>query len=107
MKKSALLELSVPSLSLLALIGLAQQASAAQASPALKTKIAVYRKLPIGLEANRGQTNSSVKFLARVKGDGLYLAGLEAVLAVHAPQPAMTRSGAELQGAAHLPPVDA
>jgi len=81
-----------------------QQGNAAQASPALETKIAdSYGKLPISFEAKRGQADSSVKFLARGRGYGLYLARGEAVLAFHAPQPAMARFADELQGAAHLP----
>jgi hypothetical protein len=83
-----------------------QPVNAAQAPPALKTKIAdSYGNLPISFEANRGQTNSSVKFLARGSGYGLCLTGQEAVFALHAPQPAKTRSGAERLGPAHLPPV--
>jgi hypothetical protein len=43
-----------------------------------------YGKLPISFEANRGQADDRVKFLARGKGYGLYLTGQEAVLVLHA-----------------------
>jgi hypothetical protein len=47
-----------------------QPAKVAHASPAMKTKIAdSYGKLPFSFEANRGQTTSSVKFLARGRGE--------------------------------------
>jgi hypothetical protein len=105
MKKSVLLKLTVAVLSLMALIGHAQQLNAAQASPALKTRIADgYGKLPISFEANRGQASGRVKLLARGRRYGLYLTGQEAVLALHSSQPAKTGSGAELQELAHLPP---
>ncbi len=39
-----------------------------------------YGKLPLGFEANRGQTDSLVKFLSRGRGYSLFLTGDEAVL---------------------------
>jgi cytoskeletal protein RodZ len=39
-----------------------------------------YGKLPISFEANQGQTNDAVKFLARGSGYGLFLTPTEAVL---------------------------
>ena len=39
-----------------------------------------YGKLPLGFEANEGQTDSRVKFVARGKGYSLFLTGDEAVL---------------------------
>ena len=41
-----------------------------------------YGKLPINFEANRGQTDESVKFLARGRGYNLYLTATEAVLSL-------------------------
>lgn len=41
-----------------------------------------YSKLPISFEANRGQTDASVKFLARGKGYTLFLTPAEAVLSL-------------------------
>ena len=78
-------------------------ANAVQASSALKTNIAdSYGKLPISFKANRGQTNSSAKRFAGGSGYGLYLTGQKAVLALHAPRPAKTRSGAERLGARRI-----
>ena len=42
-----------------------------------------YGKLPISFEANRGQTDKNVKFIARGRGYGVFLTGQEAVLALH------------------------
>jgi hypothetical protein len=42
-----------------------------------------YGKLPLGFEANAGQTDERVKFLARGKGYGLFLTAQEAVLTLH------------------------
>ena len=44
--------------------------------------IATYGKLPLRFEANHGQTNSQVKFLARGSGYTLFLTGDEAVLSL-------------------------
>lgn len=41
-----------------------------------------YGKLPINFEANRGQTDESVKFLARGRGYSLFLTSTEAVLSL-------------------------
>jgi hypothetical protein len=41
-----------------------------------------YRSLPLGFEANQGQTAEEVKFLARGNGYSLFLTGNEAVLAL-------------------------
>ena len=49
--------------------------------PAQKAQIARdYGKLPFSFEANTGQADQRVKFLARGSGYGLYLTGDEAVL---------------------------
>lgn len=45
--------------------------------------VEAYGRLPLSFEANTGQANLSVKFLASGSGYGLYLAGQEAVLALH------------------------
>ena len=44
--------------------------------------VAEYGKLPLSFEANTGQADNSVKFLARGTGYGLYLTSHEAVLAL-------------------------
>ncbi len=45
-----------------------------------------YGKLPISFEANQGQTDKSVQFLARGAGYTLFLRPGEAVLSLHTPQ---------------------
>src|SRR6266849_6327180 len=42
-----------------------------------------YGKLPLSFEANQGQTNSQVQFLARGGGYTLFLTSREAVLSLH------------------------
>jgi hypothetical protein len=44
-----------------------------------------YGKLPLRFEANHGQADRSVRFLSRGAGYDLYLAGQDAVLALHRP----------------------
>ena len=46
--------------------------------------LTAYGRLPLMFEANLGQTDSRVKFLARGSGYGLFLTDNEAVLALHA-----------------------
>jgi Beta-propeller repeat len=46
---------------------------------------APYGRLPMAFEANRGQTDPAVQFLARGQGYGLYLTADEAVLSLRAP----------------------
>lgn len=58
-------------------------------------------KLPLSFEANHGQVDSSVQYLARGAGFGLYFTGQEAVLALHKPasRPAALPGGhARLEG---------
>ena len=52
------------------------------ASPA-RQLAANYGKLPLGFEANEGQTDGRVKFLSRGRGYSLFLTGNEAVLTLH------------------------
>jgi len=60
-----------------------------------------YGKLPLSFEANRGQTDKRIKFLARGRGYGLFLNGQEAVLALRISKPAATEEivRMELRGA--------
>src|SRR6266567_3076560 len=51
-----------------------------------------YGKVPLSFEANRGQTDPSVKFLSRVSGYTLFLTGDEAVLSLRS-----QKSGARSQ----------
>ena len=53
------------------------------AAPPPKTISHNYGKLPISFEANRGQTDKNVKFIARGRGYGLFLTDQEAVLTLH------------------------
>ena len=50
--------------------------------PERKQVIERYGKLPLGFEANRGQTDPRVKFLSRGRGYNLFLTPTEAVLAL-------------------------
>ena len=62
-----------------------QTAAGKTPTPAAQRKIASdYGKLPIGFEANTGQSDSHVKFLAHGRDYGLFLTGQEAVFAFHA-----------------------
>ncbi|MGA2074821.1 MAG: choice-of-anchor D domain-containing protein [Terriglobia bacterium] len=49
--------------------------------------VAAYGKLPLGFEANQGQTDSRVRFLSRGSGYLLYLTPGEAVLALESERP--------------------
>ncbi len=56
-----------------------------RAAPGLKTPrqaATAYGHLPLGFEANRGQTDPQVAFLARGRGSTLFLTATEAVLAL-------------------------
>jgi hypothetical protein len=44
--------------------------------------VTTYGKLPLSFEANQGQTDRTVKFLARGRGYAMYLTGNEAVIAL-------------------------
>jgi hypothetical protein len=77
----------------LGLVGLALMpaeapaATAPKPSSALKAEIeSNYGKLPLSFEANQGQTDSQVKFLARGRGYALFLTPTEAVLSLAKPQ---------------------
>ena len=55
--------------------------------------LATYAKLPLGFEANRGQTDSQVKFLSRGSGYSLFLTSSEAILTLR--KPSRDRRGVE------------
>lgn len=61
-----------------------------------------YGKVPLSFEANRGQTDPSVEFLARGDGYGLFLTPTEAVLTLRAPAPPerVGRDGSAVAGRA-------
>jgi hypothetical protein len=68
-------------LALLARIPQAQTHQPPRPAPAVQASIArAYGKLPLAFEANRGQTDPSVKFLAHTPQGTLFLTGTEAVL---------------------------
>ncbi len=56
---------------------------------------ATYARLPLSFEANHGQTDQSVKFLARGRGYDLFLTGDEAVLELQESGVRSQESGAE------------
>ena len=65
----------------------APAATALEPSSAMKAEIeSNYGKLPLSFEANRGQTDSQVKFLARGRGYALFLTPTEAVLSLAKPR---------------------
>jgi hypothetical protein len=55
--------------------------------------VANYGKLPLSFEANQGQTDGRVRFLARGGGYTIFLTGDEAVLTLRKSQPGMNRLG--------------
>jgi len=58
-------------------------AAADMAEPAVRARaVESYGKLPLSFEANQGQTDRRVKFLARGSGCSLFLTGNEAVLSL-------------------------
>jgi hypothetical protein len=60
--------------------------------------VEAYGKLPLRFEANQGQTDQQVKFLARGHGYSLFLTGSEAVLELRKPSTATAASiGRDLQ----------
>jgi len=68
------------------LVGGALPLSAASGT-ATQARIAeAYGKLPLSFEANEGQTDEAVKFLARGQGYTLFLTPAEAVLSLHGPR---------------------
>lgn len=65
-----------------------QQMSSTKPTPALNRAALVhaYGQLPLSFEANRGQTDSQVRFLSRGEGYSLFLTDKEAVLALRKTQ---------------------
>jgi len=55
--------------------------------------VAIYGKLPLSFEANQGQTDSRVRFLARGGGYTIFLTYDEAVLTLRKSSPGMSRLG--------------
>ena len=55
--------------------------------------VASYYKLPLSFEANKGQTDARVHFLARGGGYTIFLAGDEAVLTLRKSSPSVSRLG--------------
>jgi hypothetical protein len=66
------------------------QASAANIGAVHPSTPASYGKLPLSFEANQGQSDGRVKFLARGQGYGLFLTPTEAVLSLRAQRDAQT-----------------
>jgi len=57
-----------------------------------------YGKLPLSFEANQGQTDDRVKFIARGRGYSLFLTSNEAVLSLRSQQPPGKTSGSFSKG---------
>ena len=71
------------------------------ADPAQKSRVSgAYGKLPIGFEANMGQTDARVRFSGRGRGYRVFLTGDEAVISLRStsPRPRVKRGGAALPG---------
>ncbi len=64
-----------------------QPVSAVASGAARQQVLVAYTKLPLSFEANRGQTDGQVRFLAHGGGYTLFLTPTEAVLSLHSPQP--------------------
>jgi hypothetical protein len=72
-----------------------EQTVLAAGIPAAGHAMETYGKLPMSFEANQGQTDSQVKFLARGAGYTLFLTGEEAVLALRDAPPRHLKIGEE------------
>lgn len=70
----------------------------AMGAPPAASVDALYGKLPLSFEANMGQADPSVKFLARGRGYGLMLTGTEAVLVLQPGSKAAARGTKSLRG---------
>jgi hypothetical protein len=57
-----------------------------------------YGRLPMSFEANQGQADRAVRFLARGQGYDLFLTPTEAVLSLHAGAPAALQAKSRLEG---------
>src|SRR5258708_6277965 len=76
-------------------------------SPSLIQTNAIYGKLPLQFEANRGQTDPRIKFLARGRGCAFYLGAADAVILLDEPPPSGVENPAPAKanraGRAHAP----
>ncbi len=70
---------------------------------ALTRPPASYGQLPLAFEANQGQSDAQVRFLARGEGYSLFLTSTEAVLSLRAPSPSSTVVRMRLAGANSQP----
>jgi hypothetical protein len=76
----------------------------AMISPAPNLALAAYGNLPLRFEANQGQTDPRVKFLARGSGSELFLANTEAVLVLTKPVETDTETPENPQPISRLAP---
>ncbi len=72
---------------------------------ALTAPLAGYGQLPLAFEANQGQSDAQVRFLARGEGYGLFLTSTEAVLSLRAPAASSTVVRMKLVGANSQPAI--
>src|SRR5712691_12116753 len=66
----------------------------------------LYGKLPVGFEPNRGQTDATVRFLARGPGYGMYLTPTGMVLALNGSATALRLGFAGANAAPRMVGVD-
>ena len=77
----------------------AHRPAAPPAAAALTRPVTGYGQLPLAFEANQGQSDEQVRFLARGDGYSLFLTASEAVLSLRAPAPSSTVVRMRLAGA--------
>ncbi len=66
-------------------------------------QVKIYGKLPLSFEANRGQMDKKVQFIARGQGYGLFLTPTEAVLSLNKSAPAETKNSKSLRQSLSVP----
>src|SRR5688572_30540815 len=77
-------------------------------APARGTEVPAFGKVPLTFEANHGQADAGIKFLARGPGYGIFLTEKETVLRFIQPSPAEVRMSLVGQAAeARLQAIDA
>jgi hypothetical protein len=88
-------------------VSAAQQTSLPPTGTQSKAAVSGYAKLPLAFEANRGQTDPSVKFLSRGTGYSVFLTGGGMVLALRPEESviAAVASGTTSNGASKLQPT--
>src|SRR5258708_26813823 len=94
----------IPSRSLFVLFASLAGFASPVAAPADARVSESYGKLPLQFEANEGQTDRQVRFLARGAGYSLYLTNGEAVLVLAQPKPEPKRDALRPSHPRHAQP---